>query len=254
MLRLSLLFWVFLSGIVYADEIQFSNQYIQINKQKSHGFQSTAVGVSEINNKWSLGLVANYLERFSLYESRLGATATYRPNDLYSIEARFIKAESGSKILPQDQYRVTVYHRLSEGLSPFFTYQDSAYSITHLRTFNLGMEIEKLQNFIFIPQLMIGQAKFKDPIHSKEVNSIGLKVIYSVEQNYAYFLFANKAIESAQSIQGELAETVNTKTTGLGASYFLNSNLKLEGLFDYTDYEELENQFLTTTFNLTWTY
>ena len=252
MLRLSFFFVAFLSSIAFAHEIHVSNQYIQINKQKSHGFQSTVIGTAEINQKWSLGLLANYLERFSFYENRLGALATYKPSDLFTIEARFIKAEGGTKILPEDQYRMTVYHRLSEGLTPFFSYQDSTYSITHLQTVNFGMEIEKIKNFIVIPQLMMGQARFKDPIHSREVNSIGLKIIYSVENDYAFFLFGNKGIEASQSITGEAAKTLNTKTGGLGANYYINSTLKLEGLFDYTDYEELSNQFLTSTVNLTW--
>jgi hypothetical protein len=254
MLRLSLVLMVFLSGIVSAHEIQFSNQYIQINKQNTQGFQSTLIGRAEVNQKWNVGILANYLERFSFYENRLGMLATYKPNDLFTIEARFIKAEGGTKILPQDQYRMTVYHRLSEGLTPFFSYQDSTYSITHLQTVNFGMEIEKIKHFIVIPQLMMGRAKFKDPVNSREVNSIGLKIMYSVENNYAFFLFANKGIEASQSVTGVAAKTLNTKTSGLGANYYFNPTIKVEGLFDYTDYEELSNQFLTSTINLTWMF
>ena len=254
MLRLSFIFMVFLSGIASAHEIQFSNQYIQINKQNTQGFQSTFIGRAEVNQKWSVGILANYLERFSLYENRLGMLANYKPNDLFTIEARFIKAEGGTKILPQDQYRISVYHSLSEGVTPFLSYQDSTYSITHLQTLNFGIELEKIQNFIFIPQFMMGRAKFKDPIHNREVNGIGLKIIYSVENNYAFFLFANKGIEASQSVTGEAAKTLNTKTSGLGVNFYFNQTIKVEGLFDYTDYEELSNQFLTSTINLTWMF
>ncbi len=245
---------VFLSSTVCAHEIQLSNQYIHINRFNSVGRQSNLISKATLSSQWEAGLLANYLERFGFYEKRLGAVAVYRPNDSFAIEARYLKAQEGAEILPQDQYNLSVYHSLADGYSPFVTYQNSNFSVTHVETLRFGMEIEKIKNLILIPQVLVGQAHFKNPRDLKGVNSLGLKAIYSIEQQYAFSVFAFKSIEASQAIVGASSQLIETKTAGLSASYYFWNDLKAEGIFDYTDLGKLNNQFLTSTLNLTWTF
>jgi hypothetical protein len=147
-----------------------------------------------------------------------------------------------------------MYHALADGISPYLLYQNSLYSITHLQTMRLGIEIEKIRSLIIIPQVMLGQAQFKDPTEVKEVNSFGLKVIYYKEQIYSLSAYAYKGVEAAQAIVGRSSETIETKSVGVGAGYYFFHDIKTEFIFDYTDLGELDNQFLTSTLNLVWTF
>jgi hypothetical protein len=254
MRRLIFIITAILSGIASASELHFSNQLIKINRQNETGYQAYVSGKTALNSAWELGLLANYIERFRLYETRLGGLATYRPNDRFFFEMRYLKGQENVQLLPKDQYGITVYHSWSDGISPFLNYQNSIYSITSLQTLKLGVEIEKIKNIIIIPHASIGQAKFNDPSETKEVNHLGLKVMYVVEENYSFQVYASKGIEASQAIVGRDSQTIETKTAGFGASYYTFGQLKLEGLFDYTDLGQLKNQFLTTTINLSWNF
>ena len=194
------------------------------------------------------------MERFDLYENRAGGFLIYNPSTDLTIEARYLKGESDVEILAQDQYSISLYHALTSGISPYLLYLNSLYSITHLQTLRLGIEIEKISSIIIIPQFMIGQAQFKDPAQVKEVNSIGLKIIYYKEQQYSLSLFSYKGIEAAQAIIGRSSETIETQSVGFGGGYYFFPRIKTEFIFDYTDLGELNNQFLTSTLNLVWTF
>jgi len=257
MRRLIFIIALFLSGSATAHEILVTNQLLKINRQNETGYQTNVVGKATLSPNWEVGLLGNYIERFGLYETRLGGLASYRPNQTVLIEARYLKSETDVKLLPLDQYSVSFYQAFSDGLSPFLTYQNSIYSITNLQTIRLGVEIEKIKNLIIIPNLLIGQAKFNDPSEFKEVNSLGLKVMYSVEQQYAFQVFGSKGIEASQGVVGQFSTIIETKTIGIGASYFVRPDLKVEGIFDYTDFTDkkfLKNQFLTSTLNLVWNF
>lgn len=247
-------FLLFLSTKSIADEIQLSNQYLKINRQNEIGWQSNLSAKATLSQKWDVGLLANYLERFHFFEKRLGALAVYKPNEAWVIEARYLHAQENAELLPTNQYILSVYHSLSNGFAPFLTYQNSQYSVTHVQTLRLGVEIEKMKNILLIPQALIGQAYFHNPKGTREVNSLGLKAVYSIEQQYFLSVFAFKGVEASQAILGSSSELVETKTAGAGVGYYFSEGLKAEAIFDYTDLGKLNNQFVTTTLNLSWIF
>lgn len=254
MRRLIIIAVAFLSTLSFAHEVQVITQHIKLNRTSDTAWQSDFLAKAALSPKWEAGLQGTYLERFDFYENRAGGFVVYHPNPSISLELRYLKGESEVQILPKDQYSVVLYHALTTGIAPYLIYQNSLYSITHLQTLGLGIEIEKIANFIIIPQIMIGQAQFKDPTEVKEVNNLGLKVIYYKERLYSLFLFANKGIQASQALIGLASETIETKSAGFGAGYYFIPNLKAEYIFDYTDLGELDNQFLTSTLNLVWTF
>jgi hypothetical protein len=245
---------VFLSTSAFAHDVQLITQHLKINRQNDTGFQSDLLAKATLSPKYDIGLQATYLERFDLYEKRAGAFFIMRPSPSLTFEFRYMKGDGDVEILPRDQYSVGLYHALSEGLSPFVTYQNVLYSITHVQSLKFGLEIEKFENIIIIPQLMLGQAQFNDPAELEEVNSIGLKVIYYREDIYSLLAYAFKGLEASQAIIGRSSNTVETKTVGVGGAYYFVPGVKTELIFEYMDLGELDNQFVTTTLNLAWAF
>lgn len=245
---------VFLSTSALAHEVQLITQHLKINRQNDMGLQSDLFAKATLSPKIDVGLQATYLERFSFYEKRAGAFLVLRPSPNLTFEARYMKGDGDVEILPREQYSLGVYHALSDGLSPFLSYQNVLYSITHVQSFRAGIEIEKIDNIIIIPQLMIGQAQFEDPAEVQEVNSLGLKVIYYREDLYSLLAYVFKGLEASQAIIGRSSTTVETKTIGAGAGYYFLPGVKTELIFEYLDLGELDNQFMTTTLNLAWAF
>lgn len=254
MRRLISILALFLSTSTFAHEVQLITQHIKVNRQNETAWQMDALAKAVVNPKFEFGLQGTYLERFDLYERRAGAFAIFNPAPTLTFELRYLKGSEDVEILAHDAYSVSMYHALSAGLSPFISYQNSLYTITHLQMIRLGIEIEKIQNIIIIPQVMIGQAQFDSPSEVREVNNFGLKVIYYREQLYSLQAYAYKGTEAAQVIVGRSNKIIETKSAGVGAGYYLLPDVKTEVLFDYTDLGELDNQFLTTTLNLVWAF
>ncbi|MBA2403901.1 MAG: hypothetical protein H0V66_03950 [Bdellovibrionales bacterium] len=254
MRRLIVIFIAFLSTSSFAHEVQLITQHIKINRQNESAWQSDFLAKAVLTPKLQVGLQGTYLERFDLYENRAGGFFLFNPTPSLTLEARYLKGDSEVEILPRDQYTFSLYHSLTAGFSPYIIYQNSLYSITHLQTMRLGIEIEKIRYFIIIPQVMFGQAEFNDPSQVKEVNSFGVKVIYYKEQLYSLSAYAFKGIEAAQAIVGRSSETIETKSVGAGVGYYFFPHLKTEFIFDYTDLGELDNQFLTSTLNMVWAF
>ncbi len=254
MRRLILIFLVFLSGTLHASELNFSQQYLHINKSGKTGHLSQLAVKTHTTNDLSVGISANYLERFDLYETSIGPQLIYKLNDQLALEAKYLKAQSGSEILATDQYFLSLYMSHSPGYSSAFSYQNSKYSVTDLQWFRWGLEIEKFKHFIIIPYALIGQAHFHRPFNSREVNSFGAKVISQHLDQYRFIAFASKGIEASQGLIGRSSQTIETKTIGGGIGRNLSHNIKMDALFDYTDLGKLKNQFLTTTLNLNWIF
>ena len=254
MKRLTGLFALFLSVTAFAHEAQLVTQHIKLNRQNKSAWQTDFLAKAVLSPKWEAGLQATYLERFDLYENRAGAFVVFSPVPNLTIEARYLKGDADVEILARDQYSLSLYQALSDGNSPYLLYQNSLYSITHLQTIRLGLEIEKISSLIFIPQVMLGQAQFKDPTEVREVNSYGLKIIYYKEQLYSLSLYTYKGIEASQSLIGRSSQTIETKTIGFGGGYYFFNNIKTEFLVDYTDLGKLDNQFLTSTLNFLWIF
>lgn len=245
---------VFLSTSAFAHEVQLITQYLKLNRQNDTGLQSDLMAKYTISPKYEVGVQGTYLERFNLFEKRAGAFLVMRPTPSLTFEAKYLKGDGDVQILAKDHYALSVYHSLDQGISPFLTYQNILYSITHLQSLRLGVEIEKFENFIIIPQVMLGQAQFNDPSGVEEINSLGLKVVYYREALYSLSAYAYKGLEASQAIIGRSSTTVQTKTVGAGAAYYFIPDLKTELIFEYMDLGKLDNQFLTTTLNLAWTF
>lgn len=250
----AVLFVVFLSTSAFAHEVQLVTQHLKLNRQNDSAWQSDLLARATLSSKLEVGLQGTYLERFNLFEKRAGAFASIKPLPNLTLEAQYLKGDGDVQILAKDQYTVSLYHSLADGISPFLTYRNALYSITHLQYTRLGVEIEKLQNIIIIPQVMLGQAQFNDPGEVKEVNNFGLKVIYYREQHFSVSAFAYQGLEASQAIVGRSSNTIKTKTVGAGASYFFVPDLRSEIVFEYMDLGKLNNQFLTTTLNLAWMF
>ena len=138
------------------------------------------------------------------------------------------------------------------GYSPFLTYRHAQYSVTDVNSFQAGLEIEKIRNIILIPQALLGSATFKSPADTKGIYNIGLRAVYYQEKIFSLFAFGFMGKEASQGIIGKSNILVDTKTFGGGAGYHITQDFRGELIVDHTDYEDLNNQFITTTLNLIW--
>lgn len=256
-MKISLFFLLFLSATVFAHDVALVTQHLAIKKQHLSGWQHDVLARAVVSRKLDLGLQATYLERFAQYETRAGAFAIYHLTPALTVEARYLKGKAENVILPQNEFDLSAYYSLTPGYTPFLAYRDVDYSVTRLHAVNLGLEIEKIANFIFIPQVMVGKATFKSPAETKGVHNVGLKIMYYREKEFSLFAFGYQGKEASQGIRGLVGPSnilVDTLTGGVGAGYFFTPALRGELTVDHTDYQEINNQFITTTLNLRWIF
>lgn len=254
MRRLISLAILFLSTSLFAHEVRLTNQHLKLNRQHQSAWQSDIRAKATLSEKVEAGLTATYLERFDLFEKRAGVFALYSPSELLTIEAQYIQGMEDVEILPQHHYQLTAYHALKTGMSPFVTYANRLFSVTHVQSLNAGIEIEKIQNIIIVPQIMVGQARFDNAAEIERIYHFGLKAIYYQENKYTFSLYGFKGTEASQGVFGQSNILINTLTGGAGVGYHFTSDVKTEFIFDYTDYDEINNQFLTSTLNLVWKF
>lgn len=247
------LLFVLLSLSAQAHEILSITQHVNIRKQDEIGWQQDVIARLEFNRKFDFGTQATYLERFDLYEKRAGGFVVYRPNDKWTLEARYLQG-MGNEILPEKQAILSAYLAAGSGFAPYLYYRDSRYSVTHLHTLNLGVEIEKIPYFIIIPSVMVGRATFKSPGETDDVHNYGVRVVYYVEKKFSLMAFAYKGKEASQAIIGRSTELIDTLSGGLGGSYYFSEDLKADLIFDHTDYDQLNSEFHTTTLNISWKF
>lgn len=240
-----------LPSLALAHELQSTTQYVSIRPHSEDGLQQDVVGTFEWSRKIDVGLQGTYLERYDFYENRLGGFVTYRPNEVLSLELRHLQG-NGNEILPEQQTLLTAYYSWFDGHSPYLVYRDTRYSQTHLNTVTLGMEVEKIPHVIFIPQVLYGKATFETPAQTRDVYNIGLRAIYYEENYYTFTAYLYGGKEPSQGIIGASTILVDTMTGGIGAGYYIKSNLKADLTIDHTDYDQLNTQFVTTTLNFTW--
>ncbi len=236
-----------------AHEIQSTTQHIWLHRQKKSGWIQTLRNRVELKRNFSIGGEGTYLERFGITDKQIGALTLYRPTPRWSLELRYLQGR-GNKILPEKQTTTSAWYALEEGLSPFTILRDSRYSLTVVQTAQVGVEIEKIPHFIFIPTVMRGKATFSDSENTESVFSYGLRVIYYTENKYSFSVFGSQGREAAQGIVGQSSIGVNTLSAGFSAACFFSQELKGEFIFDQTDYKELKTQFTTSTLNLTWMF
>jgi hypothetical protein len=243
-----------LSGFAQAHEVSLITQHISLKKQHQSGWQQDVIARAAVSRNFDVGLQGTYLERFDLFENRVGGYVMYHPTNRLTLDARYLRGKSSNQILPLDQFDFSAYYALFKGYTPYLFFRDARYSSTDLQTITLGAEIEKISHFIIIPQVMFGSATFRSPSESKNVHGFSLKVMYYVEKQFSLFAYGSSGKEASQGIVGQGNLLVDTLTGGLGAGYFLTPSLRSELFIDHTDYQELKNQFLTTTFQLRWMF
>ncbi len=253
-MNLLLYIGLFLSGSLLAStDLLLSTQHISITRQNETGWQHDLSVKHDLGRKWSAGLGGTYVERFSFFEKRYGAFLGYQASERLSLEARYYLGENDNEILPRDQKILSAYYSLFPGLTPYIYYRDNRYSVTRVHEARLGMEIEKIPHVILIPQVMFGKATFESPGGTETIHNYGLRAMYYVEKTFTAFIFGYRGKEASQGIVGTSNILVDTRTGGLGGSWYLNDIFRAELVFDHTDYDQLKNQFLTTTLNLYWT-
>lgn len=238
---------------VSAHEVQSITQYLNIRRTDQVGWLQEIIGRAKVNDKFDVGLQASYLERFNLFEKRAGGFASYKPNEKWTFEARYLQG-NGNKILPEKQTTLSSYYSLGDGFAPFMYYRDSRYSVTTVHTANIGMEIEKFPSIILVPSFTLGRATFASPGKTDDVYSYGLRAVYYKENRYSFSAWTYKGREASQGIIGQSTILVDTFSGGLGAAYYFTEGFRGELLFDHTDYDQLKTEFHTTTLNLSWMF
>jgi hypothetical protein len=239
--------------VLFAHEIQSVSQHINLRRQNQSGWQQDVIARIRANRKFDVGAQATYFDRFNIFDKRVGGLLTYRPSDLWTFEARYLQGK-GNEILPEKETILSAYHSTQVGISPYFYYKDSRYSVTHLHTANIGVEIEKFQGFIIIPSFTLGRATFKSPGETKDVHNYGLRVTYYQEKKYGVSLFTYAGKEASQAVIGRSSVLVSTLTGGAAFTWYFSDDFKSELTFDHTDYDELKTEFHTTTLNLSWMF
>lgn len=240
---------IFITVSAQAHEILSTTQHVNIKKSKKIGWQQDVSARVEVNQKLDVGAQATYFERFDLYEKRVGGFIFLRPTERWTFEVRYLQGK-GNQILPEKQTTLGSYYSYADGLAPFLYLRDSRYSVTKLNTATAGIEIEKLPNIIIIPSFMVGRAGMLNPRETKSVYNYGLKVVFYREKNFSLTGYTFRGREASQAIIGISNMVIDTTTGGFGGSYNFTPDFKAELLIDHTDYNQLKNQFVTTTLNL----
>ena len=245
-MKKSVLILLCLFGIVEAHEIRFTNQYVNMNKRDDTGWQHDLSFRYQVNEQWKVGAQGRLLEKFGQNEQALGLLLNWKPKTEVSFDFSYFTG-NGNEILPKDDIILTTYWGMMAGLSPFLTIRKSDYTQTNIYSATLGMEFEKIINFIFVPQLMLGRAKFKSPSSTEGLYSFGLKGIFYKEEFYKLFAFYYRGKEASQGIIGASNFRVDTQSVGIGGAYYFTKDFAAELTVDYTDYDQLNDEYLTTT-------
>jgi hypothetical protein len=236
-----------------ASEIQWAVQNVRLRKQKQSGWQHDFFAKTSLAPKLDVGLEGSYIERFSLYDTTYGGMIGYHFNNKFYTEAHYTQG-IGNQLLPERDTTLTSYYALVPGFSPYLTLRDSRYSDTKVQSATLGGEIEKWPHILIIPQVMLGKSKFKTDSSKESIYSYGFKTLYYTEGKFSVYLYGYKGLEASQGIIGSSNLRIHTTTGGAGGSYFIIKNLKAELSVDHTDYKELKNQFITSTFSLNYKF
>ena len=253
-MKRALFLLVFLSTTGFAHEAYLSSQHTKINRQEESSWLHTAGGKMHLNDESSITLEGSYLERFSFYEKRFGAGYFQQVLPNWGLGINYLHAFNNPEIFAEDQFNINNFISFNDGLSAFALYQRSQYSITEIDLIRLGLEIEKIQDFIFVPQITLGEARFDEPNTHHNLYQFGLKAIYYREALYSVSVHYFQGNEAAQTIVGRLNKTIYTKNVGLSLGYYINQDLEVEYLFDYLDLGKLNNQFVSSTINLNWSF
>lgn len=235
-----------------AHEITLSGSYLELQRQNKTGRQAGIDGYFDLNDKQRLHLGGQYLERFDLYEHLFAVGFEHHFESFY-LKAN---AEFGNdgKILPHYRYSIASGQSIFEGISLYEEFKTAKYTQTELNEFIFNIEIEKIKSVVLIPMTRFGNANFSGPAGTKKLFTYGLKAMYYQEDLGNIWISATKGQEPAQAVLGSYNKVLRSKSLASGLKYIWNSNLNSGLSIEYTDYNLINNHFLTTTLNTTWSW
>lgn len=240
------------SSLLWAHEVTVSGSYLKMQKQNKSGRQVGVDGHVDLNDSQRLHLGGQYLERFDLFE-RLALVGFEQKFENYYLK---FDAEFGhnGRILPHHRYSVGSGQSLFEGISLYEEFRTAQYTKTQLNEFIFNIEIEKIPSIVLIPTIRLGNAHFTGPNGTQKTFTYGLKVLYYREDVGQAWISLSKGQEPAQAVLGSFNEVLRSKTAAVGGKYIWNSSLSSGLSFEYTDYDLIKNQFVTTTLTTTWSW
>ncbi len=240
------------SSLTLAHEVSVTGQYLKMNRYNKSGRQIGVDGYVNINDNDRLHIGGQYLERFDLHE-RIALLGYEKKFENYYLK---LDAELGHNggILPHYRYSIGSGQSLFEGISLYEEFKTSRYTKTELNEFLLNVEIEKISSLVLIPTIRLGNANFTGPNGTKKLFTYGLKALYYKEDLGNIWISATKSQEPAQAVFGSFNEVLRSKTAAIGAKYLWNSDLSTSASVEYTDYDIIRNQFITTTLTTTWSW
>jgi hypothetical protein len=244
----------FLNLFTWANEVNLSSQQVYLKKQKQNGHEQDIRANVKVKPDVHFGLEARYLERFSFFEKSFGLNFKFSPFSGLTLIAR---RNQGLKttIIPRESTSLEGYYSLSAGFSPYLIAKKNIYSLTTTDMMIMGIEIEKYPRLIVIPTILLGQAQSNSPSSTKAISGYGIKIIYYEENQFSTSVFFSRGKEPSQGILGDSFNLISTETLGLSlAKDLISDYFRMELVLNQTHYQEIKNQFIAGTINLTWMF
>lgn len=235
-----------------AHDITVMGSYLKMQRYNKSGRQTGIDGHVDINDRQKLHLGAQYLERFNLFERMALVGFEQKFEDFYvKFDAEF---GHNGRILPHHRFSIASGQSLFQGISLYEEFRTAQYTKTQLNEFIFNLEIEKISSFVLIPSVRLGNANFTGPSGTQKLFTYGLKALYYREDTGQVWIGLTKGQEPAQAVLGSFNEVLRSKTAAIGGKYNWNSLVNSGLSFEYTDYDLIKNQFVTTTLTTTWSW
>lgn len=235
-----------------AHEVTANASYLQMQRYNKSGRQAGLDGYIDLNSNQRIHLGGQYLERFDLFEriALVGFVQKFE-NSYMKVDAEF---GHNGRILPHHRFSIGGGQAILPGISLYEEFRTAQYTKTQLNEVILNVEIEKIPSIVIIPMIRLGNANFRDPNGTQKLFTYGLKGLYYKEDVGQVWVSLTKGQEPAQAVIGSFNEVLRSKTVAVGGKYSWNSSLSSGLAVDYTDYDLINNQFMTTTLTTTWSW
>ncbi|MFY7994236.1 MAG: hypothetical protein ACOVP4_13145 [Bacteriovoracaceae bacterium] len=252
-MRIIFLFLItILATQLWAHEVTLSGSYLEMQRRNETGRQAGVEGFIDLNSTQRIHLGGQYLERFDLYE-RIILVGFEQKFETFYLKADMELGHNG-RILPHYRYSLGSGQSIFQGISFYEEFKTAKYTKTELNEFLFNVEIEKINSLVIIPMTRFGNANFIGPAGTQKLFSYGLKMMYYKEDLGQIWISGTKGQEPAQAVFGSFNEVIRSKSIATGVKYLWNSSISTSLSIDYTDYDLINNNFLTTNFNTTWSW
>jgi hypothetical protein len=249
-------YFIFLLSLIsfsaMAHEVTVMGSYLEMQRYNKTGRQAGLDGHVDLNDSQRLHIGGQYLERFDLFE-RIALIGFEQKFENFYLKADAEFGHNG-RILPHYRYSVGSGQSLFQGISLYEEFRTAKYTQTELNEVLFNVEIEKIPSVVLIPMTRFGNAHFTGPNGTKKLFTYGLKAMYYKEDLGQVWVSATKGQEPAQAVIGSFNEVLRSKSIATGVKYIWNASLNSGLAIDYTDYDLINNHFLTTTLTTTWSW